>query len=160
MKKRNCVALWEEKPDLSPNKGKCEYDKACPSDTQPNKQPSVIIISGTWCAALKSHLESFMLHRQLSWANYLLNYWVKFRNSITHKRTNNSISQSKVVVMTKPQNTIRSVSTVLLIHMFSWANAVFMSAPWQRLPPSATPALWLFIFLASDNRNLFKLHNR
>lgn len=84
MKKRNYVALWEEKPDPSPNKGKCEYDKAFPSDTQPNKQPSVIFISGAWCAALKRHLESFMLHPQLSRADYLLNYWVKFGNAMTY----------------------------------------------------------------------------
>lgn len=47
VKKRNYVTLWKEKPDLPPNKGKCEYDKAFASETQPSNQPSVIIISGT-----------------------------------------------------------------------------------------------------------------
>lgn len=53
------------KPDPPPNKGKCEYDKASLSDTQANKQPSVIIISGARCAALKRQRESFMPRRQL-----------------------------------------------------------------------------------------------
>lgn len=54
-----------DKPDPPPNKGKCEYDKASLSDTQANKQPSVIIISGARCAALKRQRESFMPRRQL-----------------------------------------------------------------------------------------------
>jgi len=156
MKKRNCAALWEEKPDLSPNKGKCEYDKALPYDTQPNKQPSVIIISGTWCVALKRHLESFMHHCQLSWASYLLNYWFKFRNSVASF----IIGPIAVFQFQCWWRSCRAPSNVLLIHIFWWANLFFVSDCCQRPPPLETPALWWLIFLASDNRNLFKLHNR
>lgn len=63
--KRETSGRRGDKPDPPPNKGKCEYDKASLSDTQANKQPSVIIISGTRCAALKRERESFMPGRQL-----------------------------------------------------------------------------------------------
>lgn len=61
--------------------------------------------------------------------------------------------------METPRCIVQSVFSVLLIHIFWWANLVLTTARCQRLPPSATPALWLFILLAADNRNLFKLHN-
>lgn len=66
-----------------------------------------------------------MLHRQLSWANYLLNYWVKFRNSITFSQ---AVLSLRVALMKNPQSTIQSVLTVLLIYIFRWTNLVFASA--------------------------------
>lgn len=112
-------------------RGSVNMTKPFLSDTQPNKQPSVIIISGTWCAALKRHLESFMLLLQLNRSCFPLNYWAIFNNPIYEEQC----------LIYKGDLGEAVPSTVL-----------FTSARWHHLPappPSAVPALWLFIFLAS-----------
>lgn len=144
MKKRNYVALQRKNLIRVPTRGKWEYDKDSATDTE-LQTASVIIVSGAWCAALKRHLESFMLHQQLSWANYLLNYWLKFRNPITYSYTDQKLCF--MVIQSGRRRCSWSVSTLLLIHMFSGANSV--PASLRCLPPSL---LQLFAYSYSASK--------